>query len=34
MENPIVYQKLRENGYSRVNSSFTIKRMVESISVL
>lgn len=34
MENPIIYQKLRENGYSRVNSSFTIKRMVESISVL
>lgn len=34
MENPILYQKLRENGYSRVNSSFTIKRMVESISVL
>lgn len=34
MENPILCQKLRENGYSRVNSSFTIKRMVESISVL
>ena len=34
MENPIIYQKLRENGYSRVNSSFTIKRIVESISVL
>lgn len=34
MENPIIYQKLRENGYSRVISTFTIKRMVESISIL
>ena len=34
MENPIIYQKLRENGYSRVIATFTINLMVSAIKEL
>ena len=34
MDNPIIYQKIRENGYSRVISTFTINLMVSAIKEL